>query len=192
METKLFAAYMAGHCTEVTAWRLLRDVASQSVEQGFRVPVSPYSVCIDDDGGFCLTEPTVPSVEGFEAPEVLGDGLKTEASQVWALAATLFYVMMGCQIMNGKGGRGQHERSRIPYLRNELPELSELLQHCLHYNPARRPSMKAVLQQASTQYERCLSDISRGPRLKPADHPAVAMQQQKSLDTWPEQMVAVK
>lgn len=188
MEETLYAIEIAGHCNELTAWRILKEMSGALLSDS-TAKVSPVHIEIKDDGGFALSHQTSMVMEGFEAPEAL-KGKRTEASVVWSLAASLFYLVMGCQVMNGKGGAAQQESSRLPYMRSTLPQLSELVQRCLNYHPEQRPTLQEINELATQQVDLCSESIKKGPVF-----------QEKRLDTtnqdgqsisiskfWPESM----
>ncbi len=127
------------------------------------------------------------SYNSFDAPEVELSG-RTLESGVWSLGASIFYVMMGCLMFNGQGGRRQSERSRVPYLRSDLPELSELVQHCLNYNPLLRPTLKELQEIGTENLNRCRKLITQGPKIRNSDVRSINQQSDIS-DFWPEGMI---
>lgn len=186
-EERMNAAEIAGHCNEVTAWKILREVSEQWLAHPV-TGINPYRILIDESDLFCLAE--VPETEhqvGFDAPEAL-KGSANEASQVWSLAASVFFIVMGRQIMNGKGGTAQHERSKLPYMRSEWPELSELIQNCLQFNPILRPSMKDLHTLAKQRHDICIEMVKQGPRIqhKASTDPSALKAQDQNF--WPEAM----
>lgn len=186
MSEKTYISELAGHCNEATAWRILKEASQQLIDSGQRL-VSPTALVIDDEGRVTLS-PSDTQPAGFDAPQC-NAASRTEADAVWSLGATLFYVVMGRQVMNGKGGKGQTAASRLPYMRSEWPEMSELVQRCLQYEPALRPSLNEVLDKASRQHEKCLADIKRGPRLKPVASGNNGIEgADDELAFWPETM----
>lgn len=163
MEDRVYAIELAGYCNELTAWRILRDVSADLLKQASAV--SPTLIVIKDEGFELERASEAADLGGFEAPEVKG-GAQTEASAVWSLAATVFYLVMGCQIMNGKGGKGQRATSKVPYMRSELAKMSELVQQCLQYRPELRPTAKEVNEMASEQYKNCEETVKLGPKFR--------------------------
>ena len=193
MEETLHASDLAGHCNELTAWRILRDV-SGTLLTDTSLPVSPYLIEINDDGSFSLAQASEPAdIGGFAAPEQ-AKGTASEASAVWSLAASLFYVVMGCQVMNGKGGGAQHENSKLPYMRSALPLLSETVQQCLQYHPELRPSLREINALAARQYDQCNEIIKKGPKIQEKKHQQGASEATSGMDLvfWPEVMQAEK
>lgn len=188
MEETLYATELAGHCNELTAWRILKEMSGILLTDK-TATVSPAHIEIKEDGGFTLSSQTPVVMEGFEAPETF-HGERTEASVVWSLAASLFYLVMGRQVMNDKGGAAQHESSRLPYMRSTLPQLSELIQRCLHFHPEQRPSMKEINELATQQFDVCRETVKRGPKYQEQrlDTDNSDSQSSQSAEFWPEPM----
>lgn len=186
MEEKIYASELAGFCNESTAWQLLKELSTTLINEGVR-PVNPYCIEINDDGHFSLMSPEIADYPDFNAPEA--NGQKPNGPNiVWSLAATVFYIVMGCQVMNGKGGKGQKESSKLPYMRSEWPELSELVQQCLHFHPERRPSLHEINEKAIQHYQRRLDEIKKGPKLKMADKTSTTETSKQEISFWPETM----
>ena len=187
MDERYLAADIAGYCRRLTAWKIVKEM-SDALMNDKNARVSPFLIGIKDDGGFELLKTNERDiVEGFDAPETL-DGTFNEVSQVWSLAASIFYIVMGCQIMNGKGGRGQLETSRIPYMRSELPQLSELVQQCLNFHPEMRPSMKKVNEIATKELQRCTEEVRKGPKFRDKKD-AIEAKHKDETGFWPEAMM---
>lgn len=189
MEEKIYTSELAGHCNELMAWQVLKEVSEILLQKVLR-PVDPHCIEISDDGHFLLVSYSASACHnGFDAPEA-AEGQFAEPSVVWSLGASLFFIGMGHQVMNGKGGKGQRESSKLPYMRSEWPELSELVQQCLHFNPARRPSLQQVHDKALQQYQRCMDEIRRGPKFKTMGKASQTETDLEGLDLafWPETM----
>lgn len=189
MEEKINTSELAGHCTELAAWQVLKEVSEILLQKGLQ-PVGPHCIEISDDGHFMLvSNAALASHNGFDAPEV-AEGQLAESSVVWSLGASLFFIGMGHQVMNGKGGKGQRGSSKLPYMRSEWPELSELVQQCLQFIPARRPTLQQVHDKAAQHYQHCIDEIRKGPKYKTSvntsqtetDHAG------QELAFWPETM----
>ena len=187
MEEKQYASDIAGHCNEPTAWKILKEGSQQIIEHK-QLIINPFFIEIKEDVHFALS-PTEIHPSGFDAPEV-ATSHHTEASVVWSLGATIFYVVMGRQVMNNKGGAGQTETSKLPYMRSEWPELSELVQQCLRFHPSQRPSLQQILDKASEQHDRCMEEISRGPKFKKNSENAIdgTINATDEIAFWPESM----
>ncbi len=192
MSEKHFISDLAGHCNEATAWKILKEISQQLLEhkEPKQPSIDPFLIEIREDGHFVLT-PSESQQAGFDPHECGSSSpIRTERSMVWTLGATVFYAVMGRQVMNDKGGLGQTENSKLPYLRSEWPALSELVQRCLNYDPEKRPSLKELHDKATEQYDHCLSDIRRGPKFK--DNGAIGAESSNTIETdlafWPETM----
>lgn len=187
MEERLHTSDFAGHCNEATAWRILKEVSQQLMERKQFI-VNPFIIEIDDDGHFILSTAQTQH-NGYDAPEVVPDMPITESGAVWSLGATLFYIVMGRNVMNGRGGHYQKEASKLPYMRSEWPEMSELVKQCLQYEPTLRPSLHDIQDNASKYDQRCQDEIRRGPNLKsvPPAHQTSDVTE-NNLSFWPETM----
>lgn len=189
MEEKRKAYDLAGHCNEPTAWQILMEVSKQMIERKQFV-VNPSIIEIADAGEFLLLPPDGQNMDkSFEAPPSGGDRF-AEADAVWSLGSTMFFIVMGQMVMNGRGGIGQKETSKLPYMRSEWPKMSELVQQCLHYLPSRRLTLQRVFEIATQQHERCVEEIRRGPRLKKIteDTKKGTINATRDTDFWPEIM----
>lgn len=168
-------AVLAGMIDELTAWQILYDIANQA--NGLNTPISPDHILIDDNH-FILSELSESQDMQFIAPEGY--------SQVWALAATVFYVYLGCHVFQGLGGKGQTKTAPIPTLRRELTELSNLIIRCLDFNPANRPAMSEISRIAQDNIKRCRSKQNDFPPLKKIKNNTITADE---IDTyWPEEM----
>ena len=188
-DATLNAGELAGHCNELTAWRILMDV-SQALPSDGTTPVTPTLITIQEDGSFALSkaEASYP-VGGFAAPEC-SQGTATAASSVWSLAASVFYIVMGRQVMNDKGGSAQRESSKLPVMRSSWPLLSETVQRCLSFHPEQRPTMAEIHALATERYNLCMEDIKKGPKFqeKKSGNDQNDIQTMRNLAFWPETM----
>lgn len=185
MNEKPTIADLAGHVNEPTAWNILKDLSEQAIEHR-QYLINPFLAEIREDGHFTLTS-SASQQPGFDAPEVMHAN-QTEASAVWSLGATIFYAVMGMQVMNGKGGQSQTPNSRLPYMRSEWPEMSELIQQCLQFDPLNRITLKNIHNMSLQHYEQCLNQIKRGPRFKRTEQLLTTEISKQDLDFWPETM----
>lgn len=186
MSERIPVSELAGHCNEATAWRILEEVSRHLMEGKQRI-VNPYIIDIGENGHFAL-EATQEQQSGFDPHEVEANS-RTEASTVWSLGATLFYIVMGRCVMNGKGGEGQSETSKLPFIRSEWPEMSELVQQCLQFEPANRPTLQEIHDKALQNLKRCHNDIRRGPKIKSTSSMPNELETiDKDLFFWPERM----
>lgn len=185
MNEKPTIADLAGHVNEPTAWNILKDLSEQAMERR-QYLINPFLSEIREDGNFTLTS-SASQQPGFDAPEVMHAN-QTEASAVWSLGATVFYAVMGMQVMNGKGGQSQTQNSRLPYMRSEWPEMSELIQQCLQFDPSNRITLKNIHNMSLQHYEQWLNQIKRGPRFKRTEQLLTTEISKQDLDFWPETM----
>lgn len=135
---------LAGYIDELTAWRLIRDVASEA--RSSATPVSPEHIFIDGEG-FTLSPWSESSDPRYAAPEGY--------DPVWALGATVFYLYLGCHVFQGLGGAGQTATTPVPTLRRQLPRLSRVIADCLNFDTGRRPSLEALCATAESNMDRC-------------------------------------
>lgn len=190
LTTGCAAADFAGYCTEIAAWRFLRDI-SQEVAQGGEASclITPTAVAITEDGGFTLIDVQEDPGSPYIAPECR-DGRPTMKSAVWSMAATVFKLVMGCDVFNGRGGKAQHKGSKIPYMRNEMPDLSQLLCRCLSFLPQNRPEVIEIHDMASLHFQRCLESVRRGPQFKTTSTTDSGADD-SDAGFWPEEMIDV-
>ncbi len=166
---------LAGEIDELTAWQIMADVAKQAKNSS--TPISPRHILINGDG-FVLSKWSESHDERFTAPEGY--------SQVWALAATVFYVYLGCHVFQGLGGKGQTKTAPIPTLRRELPELSNLIIRCVDFNPSKRPVLSEIVKIAEDNIKRCKAAQIDFPPLKKVSNSLITADE---IDTyWPEEM----
>lgn len=187
MNEKLTIADLSGHANELTAWKLLKEVSEQAMERK-QFTINPSLIEIGEGSHFVLMLSGAQQ-SGFDAPETL-NAERSEASAVWSLGATAFYAVMGVQVMNGKGGLGQTKASRLPYMRSGWPELSELIQQCLQFDPIKRTTLRSIHDKSLQHYEKCLNQIKRGPRFKLTEQLQPTEKLGQDLDFWPETMTS--
>lgn len=182
---------LAGYCSEMTAWRLLHDIAGAlSQMQGSFPHLAPLSIAVTEEGAFQLLGNQAAKADSiYDAPECQKDA-PTSAGAVWSLAATTFYAVMGCNVMNGKGGAAQQPQSKVPYMRSEMADLSVLVQRCLDYEPTQRPTPRELFQTAASHLERWHDRVRSGPRLRPP-HADSLDRERQNTDSWPEEMVSL-
>lgn len=170
---------VAASVSEALLWHLLCDIGSalSAVHaQGYgHFDVKPSNILWDghdfllSDFGACrqvnqLADPAVvidASSYRFCAPEL--DTHPATACDIWSLGATIFYLYMGCHVFNGLGGKAQHQNSPLPYMRKNLPALSSLVQRCLSFNPAQRPTASEICDIAQQERARCTQQIPTRP-----------------------------
>lgn len=187
MSEKIPVSELASHCNEALAWSILEEVSRQLMEGKQRI-VNPFIINIGEDGHLFLAS-AQEQQSGFDPHEVNAN-TRTETGVVWSLGATLFYIVMGRIVMNGKGGEGQSETSKLPYIRSEWPDMSELVQRCLQFEPANRPTLQEIHDKALQHRKRCQEDIRRGPKIKSFSSDSNKLEaKEKELIFWPESML---
>ena len=174
-------ADIAGYGSEMTAWQLLADIATQLADAPTgALRLGPEDIVIVD-GRFQVAPERQPQVSPvYDAPE----GPSGPASAAWSLGAAAFYLVMGSHVMNGHGGPAQRAASPLPYMRSSMAELSELVQRCLHYNPAERPSLAEV---AAVAKER-LKGFPLARKLRADADDRAAAPTPPPTEVWPEKM----
>lgn len=166
------AMAIAGEIDEHSAWRLLRDLASQAKDT--KTAVIPSHVLIDGQG-FRLSDWSEGRDKRFEAPEGY--------DPVWAIGATTFFIFLGCHVFHGLGGAGQSASTPVPVMRRELPRLSRLVGQCLAFSPAERPSLAEIESEA----ERNLQHLDSQP---PEQNKLKRKKEVIDIDeAWPEEMI---
>lgn len=172
---------VASHLSERMAWQLLRDVAGSDAFP----TATPTAFSILWNGErFVLSHGATMVDDAETAHFIAPEGSGSTASHVWSLAATVFYLFMGCHVFNGLGGKAQHEKSPLPYIRKSLPELSEFIMQCLHFDPSQRPDAGKVAEYATAQLKRIASTNMERPKktMNGIANPRSAD------DFWPEEM----
>lgn len=184
---------ICGYLDERMTWQLLADISSALDylhERGFcHSDVRPSHILwsgsrfILSGLGHCHPERmhsvTEPQDRLFTAPE----GAHGAASDIWALAASVFLMVMGRPVFGGVGGRTQHPDSPLPFMRKSMPELSRLVARCLDYNKEMRPTAKEIQETALAQSAICLSQEDK----RPMKH-SEADQQVTNDHFWPDDM----
>jgi len=170
---------IAGYCSERLAWMLVAKIAE--LHQQLQGMVNPFCLCVEGTG-FELNADALTSSN--ETPYAAPEGTKGEASDVWSMAATVFYVVMGCNVMNGEGGVAQRPDSVLPWMRSEMPELSQLIVDCLAYEPSSRPTMASLAALAQNGIRVAKEREGEHPRQK-----VTIQRPQANIDlNWPEEM----
>ena len=194
---------VAGYVQEKHVWQLLHDVSSAlSVlhQQGWgHWDVKPSNI-LWDESQFLLSDFGSSRKVGmddaevfvcsdnssyrFDAPE-LTRGIQCEASDIWSLGATAFYLFMGCHVFHGLGGRAQKQESVVPCMRKNLPDLSGLIGRCLAYDFRVRPTADEIRELSRQQLE-AAKWMKQNRTLKIEG--IVLDQVNDTLAFWPEEM----
>lgn len=195
---------IAGYMTENHVWRLIYDVSSALSylhQKGFgHFDIKPSNILWDEqryivtDFGSCQKLEKIQSGNlvtsddssyRFDAPELV-KGIRTSASDIWSLGATVFNLFMGCYVFNGLGGRVQQEGSSIPYMRKNMPLLSELVVRCLAYDYKLRPSANEIITISKRQLD--VLSLTKKERSVKKGEGIIASVGNKTY-FWPEDMV---
>ncbi len=183
---------IAGYTTERTVWQLILNL-SDDCDRGRVEGISPEKIAVYNKGFQFKNGESAAASKAFTAPETFGchsDGeLPTnhEASCVWTIGALSFYVIMGTDVFEGKGGETQTESTDIPRISSAhaSQELSSLIRKCLDYSPEKRPSLADIQQQARKA-------LSAPTVLRKRLSDQTGKSYAKSLvKFWPEEMVSI-
>lgn len=187
MNDELAVVDLSGCCPEWMAWLIVRDVASFLIGNGC-LQVSPYSVVRKNDGSFAVsTEQDAKSGHLYLPPEAE----VSEAGCVWSLAATVFRLVMGCDVMSGAGGAAQKQDSPLPYMRASMPDLSELVRRSLSFNPSERPALSEIIEIATKKCDAIAEDSAVIPKCSAVHSQTGAAKTSMSDSSWPERMEAI-
>lgn len=201
---------IAGFFREKEMWLLLKNVSNAIMDLNSRgyghFDIKPSNILIADDGfilsdfGACMRfdvplnrDDSVTAIDSssfrFDAPE-RNSSVRKE-SDIWSLGATAFYLYLGSHVFFGLGGRGQHKKSVIPYLRKDVPVLSSLISRCLNFEPKDRPSVSDINQIATEQYNILQTQNENHPALKSNMNSTKSLESANDdSDFWPEEMYA--
>lgn len=159
MNTAIRIEEINAHMSERYVWQLLYDVSLLLMGNNENVTINPTNI-LWDERHFSLAkgkdQKTGNDDYQYEAHEVSQGGL-SEKSLVWALAATAFYMHIGCPVFNGRGGMAQEPDSPVPFMRKEMRDLSEFLALCLNYDMQKRPTLEEVNKEAKSQLDKMQS-----------------------------------
>lgn len=176
---------IAGYMSELHVWQLLHEIASTLVKEKSYHALTASNIAWDERH-FSLLPADDAAAEAykFKAPEV-AQGQPCEASDIWSLGAVAFYMYMGCHAFNGRGGASQTIDSPVPFMRKEMKDLSETLQHCLAFDPQKRPTAVQLCEIAEAQLKRLQSSSRQRDRKTESNGHTVAS---SVADFWPEEM----
>ena len=193
---------IAGYCSEQTAWKFLFDVASGIAHihnKGYiHHDIKPSNILITDSGfaigdfGGCFKhdehsahlEEDITS-HAFSAPEWSKDRTDiVQKSDIWALGASVFQMIMGVHIFSGRGGKVQKADTLLPSLPKDRysKELSSLICSCLAFNPFDRPSAEEIRDIAR---QKLATSTQRERKIKNAGYREIT---NGIAECWPEEM----
>ena len=167
---------LVGKADEQTLWRFIKDVASGlDYLHGIGVihhDIKPDNILINGNNQFVITDFGI-SVKfrstlrrnssrdvqknmtggaiSYMAPEMFTESAESvNATDIWALGATLYELMTGNLPFFGQGGIMQLKGAVIPEIEGDYSEsLKNLVKSCLSKDPWDRPTAKQLLQAAT-------------------------------------------
>ena len=161
---------LAGKIDENMAWQFLYYVASglaylhAQESPVIHQDIKPDNILIDSSNSFVITDfgisakvrTTLPSVGPkagtmtYMAPERFNmEYQPIKASDVWALGASLFELMIGKPPFGEHGGIIQEKGAEIPNISGEWSaELKDMIMSCLQKKTWDRPTAKAIVEKA--------------------------------------------
>ena len=181
--TTLYIDSIAGYVGAGTAWRFLKDIATQvSARHGCGQccgNIVPENIAIQGSG-FVLQERTFPATPGSAST---ADMMQDD---IWDIGAALFYLLMGNRLFWTQDRRRQTAGTPLPTLSLAMfpPELNELMQRCISHLPACRPTASEIAATATQQMTVC---AQRPRRLKSPGSPGRANTISDER-LWPEEM----
>lgn len=179
-DSELTLDILNGFAGEETAWKVFADISSELA--GIHSSGKAYgnikasSILFDGAGCFHLAHKEMCSIPG-----------ETIASDIWALGAAVFKLLMGVPVFWGRGEEGQTVTSPIPTFRKDRYDeaLGNLVGKCLSFLPEERPSAEIVSKEAAAGLDRCRSARHRG-RIPRGES---VISKQNILKYWPEKMI---
>ena len=155
-------------------WRYIHDVAAGLAYLHALTPpiihqdVKPANVLIGDDGNYALTDFGISSKSGqakdseycndvsgtiaYMAPERFEPNNQPDrSSDIWALGATLYEIVMGKLPYGEIGGQAQTNETTMPDFGGENVDagIKRLIIECLSYDPQKRPTAAEIEEAAS-------------------------------------------
>lgn len=177
---RMTAREMAGHATEMGAWRFVHDVSTQ---------LSALHGEGRTHGGVTLGG---VRVEGRTF--VLGEahGGVAAGDDVWQLGACVYELVTGGLPFGGQGREGQRAESPLPVLSESRGSraLSELMASCLAYDSSQRPSAEAIAATSAEELVRCeryFADMENLKYRKPQNRQI----RMKTYTFWPEALMCL-
>lgn len=170
------ASMIKGFSSVEICWQFLYDIADQMQASHAR-------------GEFCNTL-DLQRIEVVKKHFVLTErcfsSAGCEVSDVWALGAAAFELMLGSPVLNGMGEDAQMEHTPIPALCDkECAVLNQIIQRCMCRDTTLRPSLAAIKEVANQELQQGLKR-KRSKRLIPQ---AEKKELWKKYDKkWPEKM----
>lgn len=168
-----------GQMHEQEIWKFVLDVSSGLAFLHSQDPpiihhdIKPDNILITGDGRYVISdfgisrnlrtrmsrmhsEGVTSGTIAYMGPERFSENpMVVLASDVWAFGMTLYEVMCGDVLWEGRGGCAQLNGARIPYIESRFSrELVELVKSCLALETYRRPTAKLVNDYAKAYINR--------------------------------------
>ena len=167
---------LVGKADEDTLWRFINDVASglnYLHEIGvIHQDIKPDNILVNEKGQFVITDFGISTkfrstlrrnssreaqknmtggAISYMAPEMFTESAESvNATDIWALGATLFELMTGNLPFFGQGGVMELKGAEVPDVAGDYSEsLKRLVKSCLSKNPWDRPTAKQLLMTVS-------------------------------------------
>lgn len=194
---------IAGFCSEITSWHFLHDVASGLKvmhQRGFlHNDIQPSNIIISKDhfiisdlsnshklGEISETDSDVSSY-AFSPQEWTPKRDKlTFKSDVWSLGASVFNLITGVFIFNGKGGGAQKHDTPLPSISTKDATLSSLVKKCLSFEETDRPSLDEIIYIAKKSI-----DNYKHPSISKKKISSDCPNNDTDDEIWPEKMIQV-
>ena len=171
------AVELVGKITEEEAWRFIRDVSSGLAylhsKNIIHRDIKPDNVLRDGEGNFLisdfgvsvkmrstlrknsvrdLSESTTQGTIGYMGPEMFtADPSAVKATDIWALGASLWELLVGELPFFGQGGGMLMSGAEIPVLKGQWSEsLKVVVESCLAKDPWARPKADQLASYAQT------------------------------------------
>lgn len=149
-------------------WKYIYDVSSglaylhEHTPQIIHQDIKPANVLIDDNGNYAITDFGISAemsgtdmeaedenggTFAYMAPERFTEGTPPmPESDIWALGATLYELITGDAPFGNDGGSGQKKDTRIPQIKQNIPEpIKDLIYSCLAYDYKNRPTARSIV-----------------------------------------------
>lgn len=162
---KIVLDHIAGYATERTVWQLIQFI-SERWKEDEGIIIQPDMIVVGDAEFYAgrRMENNKKSV-AYLAPECKGNdgGNVSEKAEVWSVGALAFYMLMGKEIFDGKGGSTQYKNTQIPRISSShcSDSLSGIIYRCLNYEPTERPTMSELKETATRLLQRRYAPTKR-------------------------------
>lgn len=175
---------LVGNLTEEKdIWKYLYDVSSgldylHNKKDIVHLDMKPANVLIVDQGNYAITDFGISTVyntktysdndeasgtTAYMAPERFKIDYKpSAASDIWALGATLFELIVGTVPYGEEGGAGQSVDNELPPFPSGIPHnIEQTIVSCLNQDPAKRPTAHQLMELSEKQLKYKSSDSTK-------------------------------